>query len=430
MTGGLTISVVIVSRDRPAALHRCLLAVSQLCYPSFELVVVADRAGVQTVQRMPQSAQVKLAHCAAANAAQARNQGIALAAGQVVAFLDDDAVPEPTWLTHLAAAFADPRVALACGFVRGPDGLGFESRARVIDGCGQVCELEMADNSPRVLRPPPGQALFPAAGNMALRRDALVALGGFDTRLRWHLGGADLALRLAAGGGRMAVVPRAELHHARLGNHLRRADGVPRDLHEHGADWAVFLDRHCPPGRRAGAWSDLVGAQRRALLQQMVDGRIEPRDLRGLMASLTAGHAEGLLRADPPSGVLPPPKAPFRPFPVHPDRPARLLAGWSWQHRQQRADALREVAAGHGITILRLSPTPLYHRVSFTDDGFWQQTGGVFGKSSRADPWFRPWRFGRRVAAERARIADVRGLPPDTGGPEAKEIREIETNIR
>lgn len=95
MTGGLTISVVIVSRDRPAALHRCLLAVSQLCYPSFELVVVADRAGVQTVQRMPQSAQVKLAHCAAANAAQARNQGIALAAGQVVAFLDDDAVPEP-----------------------------------------------------------------------------------------------------------------------------------------------------------------------------------------------------------------------------------------------------------------------------------------------------------------------------------------------
>nr|BFF13601.1 hypothetical protein GCM10025699_49040 [Microbacterium flavescens] len=41
----------------------------------------------------------------------ARNTGVKLASGDVVAFLDDDATAEPDWLTHLLAPFADPAVA-------------------------------------------------------------------------------------------------------------------------------------------------------------------------------------------------------------------------------------------------------------------------------------------------------------------------------
>ena len=45
----------------------------------------------------------------------ARNTGVAGATGAVIAFLDDDATPEPDWLEHLVAPFADPRVVAVGG---------------------------------------------------------------------------------------------------------------------------------------------------------------------------------------------------------------------------------------------------------------------------------------------------------------------------
>ncbi|WP_420014187.1 glycosyltransferase family 2 protein [Tateyamaria sp.] len=133
MTEHLTnvmVSVVVVSRDRPTALLRCLTGLNQLQYLNFEVVVVADPKGEAAVARSPFADLVKLVGFDRANISEARNLGISHAAGDVVAFIDDDAVPEPTWLTQLVAPARRPNVAAMGGYVRGRNGISFQWRAQ------------------------------------------------------------------------------------------------------------------------------------------------------------------------------------------------------------------------------------------------------------------------------------------------------------
>ncbi len=134
---GMTpVSVVVVSRGRPAALLRCLRALEQQFHPAFEVVVVADAGGAEAVAAaFPQ--RCKLIRFDSANISVARNLGIAAAAAPIVAFIDDDAAAEPSWLTALAGGFDLPGVAAAAGYVRGRNGISYQWRARELDRAGR-----------------------------------------------------------------------------------------------------------------------------------------------------------------------------------------------------------------------------------------------------------------------------------------------------
>ncbi|MBC7180981.1 MAG: glycosyltransferase family 2 protein, partial [Roseovarius sp.] len=126
-------SVIVVSRHRPGALLRCLTALAQSDHPCFEVIVVADPGGLAAVAQSVFRDTVKTAACDVANIPLARNTGLGLAAAPVVAFIDDDAVAESTWLSRLTAPFANPRVSAAGGFVRGRNGISHQWKAREID---------------------------------------------------------------------------------------------------------------------------------------------------------------------------------------------------------------------------------------------------------------------------------------------------------
>ncbi len=123
----MQLSVVIVSRHRTDALLRAIAGVRQNDHVDLELVVVADPAGCAAVWAL--GLPIKLVAFDAANISAARNAGIAVAGGQMIAFLDDDAVPEPTWAGRLVAPFADDAVHQAGGFVRGRNGISYQWRA-------------------------------------------------------------------------------------------------------------------------------------------------------------------------------------------------------------------------------------------------------------------------------------------------------------
>lgn len=401
MTGAPPVSLVIVSRHRPAALLRAVTAVRQLDHPQLELVIVADPAACAALQGLV----AKIVPFDQPNISAARNLGIAQAAGEIVLFLDDDAVPEPTWASRLAAPFADPQVIAATGFVRGRNGLSFQWRAAEVDRFGQDHALPVPE-TPSLHAGSPGRAVKTQGTNCAFRRDVLAAAGGFDPAFRFYLDEADLNLRLG-GQGLTAVVPGAQVHHGYAASARRRSDRAPLTLHEVAASTAVFLRRHADAAALAAGWPQLWHDQRRRLLRMMVEGRIEPRDLRRLLATLEAGWHDGIQRplALPPPIPAPPP---FLPLPGTGPRPGQVLAGRIWQARSLARQAESALAAGRIVTVFRLSPTILRHWHRFHPRGYWIQTGGLFGIADRNGRKPVLAGFRRRVHAEAAKWAELR----------------------
>ena len=399
------ISVIVVSRGRPEALARCLMGLAQLDHPAFEIVVVADPSGLAATA--PWAGRIKALAFDEANISAARNLGVGAAAGEVLAFIDDDAVPEPLWLAHLGGAFADRRVACAGGFVRGADGLSWQWRAREVMGDASSRPLAVDARAVTVLTPAPGRATRTEGTNMAVRAGVLRGLGGFDAGYRFWLDETDLNWRLARAGHATAIVPLAEVHHGALESDRRRADRVPRSLCEVGASLAVWARRHGPaPGRLDAERAE----RRRSLLGHMVAGRIEPGCVGRLLATLDEGHAEGRARDLPPLAPLAASEAAFLPFRADPPRRGHVvLAATPWGARAARAEAARHAAAGAPVTLLVLWRTARPHRATLLAQGVWVQEGGLWGPSERTDPRLRPWRRAARVAREAHRLEAVRG---------------------
>jgi glycogen(starch) synthase len=205
----IKVSVVISTLDRADQLEGTLESLRHIRYPAFEAVVVHGPCRDRTAEVLARFAPaIRIGTCPAANLAMSRNIGIAMARGEVVAFLDDDAIPEPDWLDRLAPAFADPRVGAAGGFIRDHDGVRFQHQAIVADRLGE------ARSFPQLPRDPgSGRYFSPTGTNIAVRRAALLRIGGFDEEYAYFLEETDVNLRLTDAGWRLVSVPDAEVHH-------------------------------------------------------------------------------------------------------------------------------------------------------------------------------------------------------------------------
>ncbi len=173
-----TAGVVIITRDRPHDLERCLAAVLANKFVEFELIVVDQSRTQVTAQLVEQWRQrdrrVRYIRDAGNGAARARNIGTRATSSKIVVFTDDDCEPDATWLGSLIGALrADPSAGMAYGSVfpapHDPrDGfiVGFTPR-RSNRLTGKLAKLRDAGIS----------------ANVALRRVALEATGGFDEML-------------------------------------------------------------------------------------------------------------------------------------------------------------------------------------------------------------------------------------------------------
>lgn len=408
----LPVSVIVVSRGRPETLKRCLLGISQLQYDPFEVIVVADPDGINAATQMLFADALKLLPFDEPNISAARNLGLENAAGEIIAYIDDDAVPEPQWLRHLVAPALQSDVAAMGGFVRGRNGISFQWKARSIDEFGESHDLDVDPQQSSVLTPPKGRAIKTEGTNMAFRRDILVEIGGFDPAFHYFLDETDVNMRLARAGHATAIVPFAEVHHGFEANKTRSHTRVPRDLFDIGASWAVFQRKHVTASGHASQWQRLRQDQRKRLLRHLVQGGLEPRDVRNLMKRLDEGYKQGQSRSFGPVQMATHPAGPFTPFPSK-SRNSGVVFTRPFRAKRDLKIAQKRVKDGEIVTVFNFSPTAMFHRCWFDFAGMWIQKGGIFGKSDRKMPFFHTTTRSRRLSYEQSRVTTQRGFSKD-----------------
>lgn len=406
MTDLPTVSVIVVSHGRPALLRRALIGIGQLFYRPFELIVVADPEGLAAIADLPFFGRIKTAVQSTPNISVARNLGADLAAGAILAFIDDDAVPEPTWLGHLIFPLFETDFAASTGTVLGRNGISVQWANRVVDALGQAYPMAGAQL-------PEGCAIKLEGTNMAVRRDALVQLGGFDEGFGFYLDETDLSRRLNAAGSGVALAPLATVHHGYAASTRRSADRVPLGLYQIGFSTMLFLHKHAGSARVDDGLNAMRSEQSARLTRLVTAGKLDGAEAGRLMEQLEAGINAG--RAAPTErhrhiGKAPP----FCPLHKAPAPEPALLVGRWFRGRVLTKQAESMAQQGRSVSLFLLDHTIRAHRVQVTAAGVWCQSGGLFGPSVRSQPRFTCWSFSGRIRAETERLAKIRwisGLP-------------------
>lgn len=179
----VTATVAICTRERPELLAACLEGLTAANLPCCEILAVDNRPTTErTAQVVARFPAVRYVREDRPGLNAARNCAVAHAVGDVVAFVDDDAVVDPDWLRHLLAPFEDPEVQCVTGLT-----LPLELRTAPQEYFERFSGFTRRGFQRRIFgwpwHSPISTGMVGAGVNMAIRRSALVQLGGFDPAL-------------------------------------------------------------------------------------------------------------------------------------------------------------------------------------------------------------------------------------------------------
>ena len=359
-----TISVVICAfaLERLDALEEAISSVRAQTRPAHEIVLAVDHepwllAEAQKlwpdVRVIPSREQLGLSGT--------RNTGLAASRGELVAFLDDDAVAGPKWLERIAAGYEDQRVLAVGGAVRSRWVTGrpswFPSEFDWVVGCS---------HSGMPSEPSPVRNLVGA--NMSFRREVLVGIGGFRHELsrvgKDPVGGdeTDVCIRIGKRwpAGIILYDPQVSVDHVVTAQRSRFRYFIARCFGEGGSK--ATLGRLV--GRSEGLRSERAYTRRTIplgilrnlgeMLRGDVAGAARAAVLATGLAVTTLGYAFGLLRRVKP-GATPEPRTegPLRVLMVTPRSPLGQEGG---VQRNVMEVSRRVAAAGAEIEVLCADP--------------------------------------------------------------------------
>jgi GT2 family glycosyltransferase len=218
------LSVIVASYRRSDALELCLEDLAaQTTDKTFEVILVLQAHPAGSAERLRARFGERLVlqiveFDEGLGTSRARNTGLAMARGDIVAFLDDDVRLPHSWVGSMIEFYKDPEIGAVGGFVDHPGHynparnaayrlLGLTSNRYRIDWGG--FNVGPA-NHPAEDQP----AAWLSGGNMSFRREAINSVGGFDEALGsfWHED-VDVAHRVARSGWKMISSLKVAIDH-------------------------------------------------------------------------------------------------------------------------------------------------------------------------------------------------------------------------
>jgi GT2 family glycosyltransferase len=200
------ISVVVCSFNGARTIRECLDGLLRLEYPDVEVIVVDDGSTDATAS-IARAYPFRLISTPNRGLSAARNTGLAEATGEIVAYIDDDASPDPHWLTYLAATYATTTHAVVGGPNIPPPGDGWVAEC-VANAPGGPTHVLISDREAEHL---PGC-------NLSFRKECLAAIGGFDRTFRVAGDDVDACWRIQARGWTLGFNAAAMVWHHRRGS--------------------------------------------------------------------------------------------------------------------------------------------------------------------------------------------------------------------
>jgi FkbM family methyltransferase len=380
------VSVVIATSNRAASLRVTLEALRHQTYRDIEVVVVEGPCEDETPELLAERADhLKVVRNPQRNLCISRNLGTDVASGDVVAFVDDDAIPEPDWVEELAAAYADEEIGGAGGLVYDQTGVSLQYRYAVCHRLGHT-DFDQRPPFDAFNHPGADPFVYLQGTNMSFRREVLEAVGGFDENIEYIWDEADLALRAIDAGWRLRPLDGAAVHHKMLPSHMRRGKGQVTDPFTPVKNRTYFALRNGmgvrPMEDILRSLTEYLDLRRRDAQDSEKHARFTAREARTFVERLEAGFEAGMdegLNAERGTRALAPRDADaFLPYPVLEPDGGRLrlcLASLDFPPASMggiaryTADLGRGLAAaGHEVHVVTRSEPP--YRLDF-EDGIW-----------------------------------------------------------
>jgi len=279
-------TIAIVNHNGGADLPDCLASVRAQTLTPAEVVVVDNRStdgserqvGEARLMRLEQN----LGYGGGANAAAAAT------VGDPLVILNSDVALRPDWLATVAAAFeADPRLGVAGSKLLFPDGQTVQHAGGVIRSPLMLADHRRYGQPDDPAETEPVEVDYVTGAALAVRRAALVEVGGFDEGFFLYFEETDLCRRARDAGWRVRYLPRAAAIHRESAVVGRESGSYYRHYHRGRLRYAL---KHLAP---AAFLVDFVPAERARLATA-----VSPDELLGLRQAYL-DHACLLERPDP-----------------------------------------------------------------------------------------------------------------------------------
>ena len=303
MSESPSFSIVINTLNRATLLQKTLESFRWLKYRGeFEVIVVNGPSTDHSDEVIAAwEGKIRAGKCDVANLSVSRNIGICMAQGDIVVFIDDDAIPEPEWLTQLAHAYEDPAVGAAGGRVYDHTGYTFQAQYCVVNRHAGI-DFHPTTPTPYLAYPKSAQIPHLLGCNSSFRRSALLEIGGFDEEFEYFLDETDACLRIVDAGFAIAQLQDSYVHHKYAPSNLRSHGKVLRNRYPILKNKIYFSMKHArefySPEEVEREQKRFIQDHRNEVLRHVDNGELTKADRATFEADVKRALSVGLQRGE------------------------------------------------------------------------------------------------------------------------------------